>query len=141
MQLKAYSKGNIFLRISSWQMYFCVTCIFAILVFLHQRKTQKSMQLTFQFFRVCVHHKKFFNFYYSFSFSSSQLLQENQKKLLSNFSLVATFYTCDQSYLYDMPCAFEPCSLATKNIVSPLPHCIWLPHLAELRFNMGGSHP
>ena len=50
MQLKAYSKGNIFLRISSWQMYFCVTCIFAILVFLRLRVSHKVFQFLLQFF-------------------------------------------------------------------------------------------
>ena len=90
-------------------MYFCNSSFFAlasnakifaidILVFSRLRVTHKVLQLLLQFF------------FFLLVASPGKLA-----KVILNFSPVANLYACDQSYLYDMPCAFEQCSLEIKS--------------------------
>ena len=66
---------------------------------------------------------------------------------------IAKFRLCK----HNMPCALEinsngsnggfkqehveSCFSTTKNVASPLPHCLWPPNLAEWQLTMKGSHP
>ena len=82
------------------------------------------------------------------------------QNVFSNFCPIAALSVCgqDRSQQYDMPCAFNLCLLqissngrlkqehlefsssATKNIISPLPQCRWLPNSAEWWLTKKGYH-